>query len=198
VVTGRWHAEPPGDTWSTVMTWDNYGAPIEHDGVTYGSKEPQFAAIEDLPRRVEAKLEVAAGGVGAPRERWRDRGWSVVDSTSVSETLEDYRSYIQRSRGELSVAKNVYVATDSGWFSCRSVCYLAAGRPVVVEDTGFSRHLPVNEGLLAFRSADEAIVALRRVDGDYDRHSDAARDVAHRCFASDAVLTELLDKVRLS
>ncbi|MGH2684062.1 MAG: glycosyltransferase family 1 protein [Actinomycetota bacterium] len=195
VVSDAWSPRPPGERWTTVMTWDNYGAPIEYEGITYGSKEPQLAAIETLPGRVPACLEMAVGGVGAPVDRWREEGWSIVDSPTVSSTAACYRNYVAGSRGELSVAKNVYVATNSGWFSCRSVCYLAAGRPVVVEDTGFSEVVPTGEGLLAFRTVDEAAAAVQSVERDYAAHQDAARSVVAAHFDSDVVLAELLDTI---
>jgi hypothetical protein len=197
VVLDCWGAAEPGQTWTTVMSWDNYQRPIEYDGVTYGSKEAEFARIETLPSRVAAPLELAVGGVRPPMERLRNQGWSVIDSVQISQTAQSYRSYIERSRGEFSVAKNVYVATRSGWFSCRSVCYLAAGRPAVVQDTGFSERIPTGEGLLAFSGLEEAQQAIERVECDYDRHSQAARALAREHFAAERVLSELIDQIGL-
>ena len=197
VVLDCWHAEPPGDNWTTVMTWNNFQEIIQHQDVTYGTKEMEFGKVEQLPGRTKAKLELAVGGDSAPRNRWRALGWSVVESEGISRTPEDYRRYIQRSRGELSVAKNVYVATRCGWFSCRSVCYLAAGLPVVVQDTGFSECIPTGEGLLAFSSLDEATRAIDSVEREYDRHQHAARELARTQFASDVVLGDLLRRIGL-
>jgi len=194
VAVDRWRAEPPGETWTTVMTWDNFRRPIQGDGVTYGTKELEFGKVEGMPARVDARFEIAAGGDTAPRERWRDLGWSVRDSVEVSRTPDAYRGYVQRSRGELSVAKNVYAATGSGWFSCRSTCYLAAGRPVVLQDTGFSEVVPAGEGLFAFRDADGAARALAEVESDYARHAAAARAVAEQHFAAELVLASLLER----
>jgi hypothetical protein len=177
-----------------VLTWDNYRRPVEWEGHSYGSKEPEFASVETLPSRSEAHLEVAVGGEGAPVERWRQLGWRVTDSVAVSRTPEAYRSYIEQSRGEFSVAKNVYVATRSGWFSCRSTCYLAAGRPVVVQDTGFASWLPTGDGVLSFSSLDEAAAALARVEADIDHHRRAAREAAETWFDADTVLAELVDE----
>ena len=139
----------------------------------------------------------ATGGSGAPVEHWRKRGWNVIDSHSVSRTLDQYREYIEGSRGELSVAKNLYTATRSGWFSCRSVCYLAAGRPVVVQDTGFSEVIPTGEGLHAFVDEDSAVEALQGVESDYASHAAAASEVAREHFGHDRVLGDLLAKVGL-
>ena len=120
-----------------------------------------------------------------------------MDSHSVSATPDEYRRYIQSSRGEFSVAKNFYVATRCGWFSCRSVCYLASGRPVVTQDTGFSAYIPTGEGLFAFSDLDEARQGLAAVERDYERHRQAALDVARRCFDSTRVLGRLLAEVGL-
>jgi hypothetical protein len=192
VVLDAWKPQPPGETWTTVMTWNNFRRPIEACSKVYGTKEMEFGRIEQLPQRVRARFEVAAGGDSPPAERWRSSGWSVIDSHTVSTTVDDYRYYIERSRGELSVAKNVYVATRSGWSSCRSVCYLAAGRPVVVQDTGFSEFIPSSQGLLAFQSLDEAIEAIEAIEANYSHHQKCARDIAETYYGSDIVLGRLL------
>jgi hypothetical protein len=192
VVPDCWEPEPPGEKWTTIMTWDNFRRPIEHGAAAYGTKEREFGRVESLPRRVREPLEVAVGGSGAPVGRWRELGWSVVDSHGVSATAGAYRSYVQASRGEFSVAKNVYAATRCGWFSCRSVCYLAAGRPVVLQDTGFSECVPTGRGLLAFTDLESAARAVESVSADYPDHQEAARALARRHFASDVVLGEVL------
>jgi hypothetical protein len=197
VVMDCWHAEPPGEKWTTVMTWKNFQETIQHNGVTYGTKEMEFGNVEQLPARVKAKLEIAVGGDSAPRERWRSLRWNVVESQNISRTAEEYRHYIQSSRGEFSVAKNVYAATRCGWFSCRSVCYLAAGLPVVVQDTGFSEFIPTGEGLFAFSNLDEAASGIEAVEKDYARHQRAARELARTKFASDVVLGDLLRRIGL-
>jgi hypothetical protein len=132
-------------------------------------------------------------GVDAPLERLARHGWSVLEGPEPTLTPERYRDFIAGSRGELSTAKHVYVATRSGWFSCRSACYLAAGRPVVVQDTGFSSVIPAADGLIPFNSLDEAAEALRKVETDYDRHAAGARVVAAKCFDSGKVLRRLID-----
>jgi hypothetical protein len=195
VVLSAWHAEPPGEKWTTVMTWKNFQETICYEGRVYGTKEMEFAKVEELPRRCAAAFEVAVGGAEPPRERWGALGWKVVEAEPVSRTAEVYREYIQRSRGEFSVAKNVYVDTRSGWFSCRSVCYLAAGRPVVVQDTGFSAHVPVGEGLFAYNTLDEAASGIEAVETDYERHSSAARELARTEFSAEKVLGDLLERV---
>ncbi|HEX3148114.1 MAG TPA: hypothetical protein VHR66_08510 [Gemmataceae bacterium] len=196
VVIDCWRPEPPGDSWTTVMTWKNFAETIAHEGVVYGTKEMEFDKIEELPRLSPARFEVACGG-DPPRDRWRSVGWSVVVSQAVSVTPEMYRSYIQRSRGELSVAKNVYVATGSGWFSCRTACYLAAGRPAVVQDTGFSRVIPTGRGLFAFTDAAEALSGIDAIESDYEAHQAAARELAQSHFDSNRVLGDLLSRIGL-
>lgn len=199
VVTAEsWQPESPGDVWTTVMTWKNFAEAIEHEGTVYGTKEIEFQRVQELPRLVDVALEVAVGGSGAPIDEWRALGWRVVDSLGISPDSERYRSYVQQSRGEFSVAKNVYVDTASGWFSCRSVCYLAAGRPVVVQDTGFSEVVPTGEGLLCFSSVEEAAKAITTVEETYLDHSEAARKLAIDEFGVDRVLGQLLGEIGLS
>jgi hypothetical protein len=197
VVLDCWQPMPPGESWTTVMSWKNYQQIEGVGGMRYGAKEVEFERIEELPSHVPANLEVAVafGGARPPSERWRNRGWSVVDSHKVSGSLDDYRTYVARSRGEFSVAKNVYVATGSGWFSCRSVCYLAASRPVVVQQTGFSEFIPTGEGLLAFTDLEDAAHAITSVERDYAGHQQAARDVARRYFDATVVCNELLNRI---
>ncbi|MBI3802220.1 MAG: glycosyltransferase family 1 protein [Nitrospirae bacterium] len=197
VIPERWRPAPPGNRWTTVMTWNNFQKPIEHAGVTYGSKEREFGRVEEIPSRAAASFEVAVGGAGVPHDRWRSLGWSVIDSHSISETAEAYRSYIQSSRGEFSVAKNVYVATRSGWFSCRSICYLAAGRPAVIQETGFSGIIPTGEGLFAFSTPEQALQAIASVEADYSRHQNAAQEIARLYFDSKRVLCDLLERIGL-
>ena len=192
VVLDLWRPQPPGERWTTVMSWREL-KPIEHQGRRYGGKETEFERVEALPRHTAAQLEIAAGG-HAPTERWRALGWSVIDSHSVSACANDYRSYLEASRGELSVAKNTYVATNCGWFSCRTACYLAAGRPAVVQDTGFSRLFSCGEGVIAFRDLESAAAGLERIEADYAVHACAAREFAEAHLASDVVLGSLLER----
>jgi hypothetical protein len=127
-----------------------------------------------------------------PQQVLRASGWKVVDAAVVGANLDTYRKYIESSMAEWSVAKNGYVAGQAGWFSCRSACYLAAGKPVIVQDTGFSRVLPVGEGILPFRSLEDAAAAIDAVRRNYKAHSLAARAIAEDCFDARRVLTELI------
>lgn len=199
VVLDRWQPEGPGRAWTTVMTWnDSFRKPVEYQGQVFGTKEMEFAKIESIPaRRPLIAFELATGALSAPFQRWQEAGWLVVDSHSVSKTLVDYRSYIQASRGEISVAKNQYVATRSGWFSCRTACYLAAARPAIVQDTGFSDILPTGEGLFAFSNEGDAEAAIAAVEANYSRHSCAARDCAAEFLDARRVVGDLLTRVGL-
>lgn len=198
VCLDRWNAAEEGASWTTVMTWNNFRQLVVYDGREYGTKEREFAKIESIPSRCsDVKFEIAVGGSDPPLDRWSKLGWKVVDSQSVSTTVRDYRQYIEGSRAELSVAKNLYVAPRTGWFSCRSVCYLAAGRPVVVQDTGFSDFLPTGEGLLCFDDELEAATAVERVEANYRRHQQAAREVAAEYFDGRRVLGDLLKTIGL-
>lgn len=197
VVLDCWEPRAPAEKWTTVMTWKNFQETIEYRGVRYGTKEMEFDKVAAVPTRARAKFEVATGGAAVPREEWRKLGWSVIEAAEVSATAEDYRRYIRESRGEFSVAKNVYAATRSGWFSCRTVCYLAAGRPAVAQDTGFSEFIPAGRGLFAFSNLDEAARGIEAVEADYGAHQKAARELAASHFDSTLVLGDLLKRIGL-
>lgn len=196
VLLDAWKPKRPGTTWTTVMSWKNFDQTVEYQGTRYGSKEMEFDKVETLPARCAVPLQIATGG-SPPVNEWRANGWSVIDAHEVSSSADVYRDYIQQSRGELSVAKNAYVATRSGWFSSRSVCYLAAGRPVVVQDTGFSKVIRCGSGLFAFSSTEEAAAALEEIEGDYEKHQNAAREIAAAYFSDSVVLEKLLRDVGL-
>jgi len=205
IVLSEWEpAETTRPTFTTVFNWASYRAE-SFNGRKYGQKYMEFDRFIDLPRRVApTRLELAVKGVQrrrkptAPIERLRRHGWHVVSPEVVCPDLDSYRDYIASSRGEWSVAKHGYVVGQAGWFSCRSACYLAAGRPVVVQDTGFSDVLPVGEGIVAFRTLDEAVDALADVESKYERHSRSARAIAEEYFDSDRVLGDLIDRAMQS
>lgn len=185
VVLDQWvPAVPPGEAFTTVMTWR-----IESFADVDANKDREFMKVIDLPSRTTVPLHLAVNG---PQELLRRHGWQTVDAMSVSRSLWDYRAFLHRSKGEFAVAKHAYVAHRSGWFSDRTECYLASGRPAVVQDTGWSAHLPSGEGLLAFSTADEAVEALERVVADYGRHALSAAEVAREHFEASRVLTRLL------
>jgi hypothetical protein len=197
VVPELWRARAdavkPGSPWSTVMTWNVFKGKLEHRGVEYRGKAEEFAKIADLPRRFDRPFRVAVGGTEAPLAELAARGWIAEGGPAATLTPGDYQDYIAASRGEVSVAKNVYVALRTGWFSTRSACYLAASRPVVVQDTGFSAVLPTGRGLHAFSTADEAAAAIKAVEADYAAEMQAARDIAFAHFDARQVLARLID-----
>jgi hypothetical protein len=192
IVLSEWHS--PADrrsVFSTVMTW----VPKEKR-----EKEPlRFADLPQLvgPERLEIALN-ARRDFPPPVELLRSHGWRIVDPYDVCPDLDSYRSYIESSMGEWSAAKSGYVRAKPGWFSERSACYLAAGRPVVVEDTGFSSILPVGEGILPFTTAEEAAAGIEDVVANYRRHSDAARSIAVEYFDSRKVLGRLVHEALAS
>lgn len=197
IVLAEWQTDAaPRRTFSTVMNWTSY-KPVTCDGRTFGQKDEELRRFITLPERVAPtvlELAIASGNRGkTPYDLLKHKGWQLVSPAEVCPDMDAYRAYIASSRAEWSVAKNGYVVGQSGWFSCRSACYLAAGRPVVVQDTGFRHVLPVGEGLLAFRTLEEAVAAIHDVERDYTRHAHAARDIAHTYFDSDRVLGQLLE-----
>jgi hypothetical protein len=186
-------ALPRGDgAFTTIMLWDSYQS-RSHEGQRFGMKSESFGPYLDLPEKTREVLEVAVGKPTAPRDLLRARGWRVRDPLEVSRDAWTYQGYIQSSKGEFTVAKHGYVASRSGWFSERSACYLASGRPVVTQDTGCSDVLPTGAGLLAFATPGEALAALDEVAARYVFHCSAARAVAEACFDAAGVLTRLID-----
>jgi hypothetical protein len=193
-VTGT---DDPG-RFTTVASWRGAFGPVSHAGQTYGLKVHEFRKVIDLPRRSPHKFEIALDihpADAKDRDALVEHGWRLVDPAAVAADPDAFRRYVQSSGAEFSVSQGVYAGTNSGWFSDRTVRYLASGKPVLVQDTGFGRHLPVGEGLLAFRTVDEAVAGADVIVRDYDRHCRAARAIAERFFDSDKVLTRLLREV---
>jgi GT2 family glycosyltransferase/glycosyltransferase involved in cell wall biosynthesis/SAM-dependent methyltransferase len=190
-------ARSPGGRFTTVANWSQPWRSVEYAGGSLGwSKDAEFRRIIDLPSRTSASLELAlANCQEADRTDLEAHAWTVVSALDVSADPARYREYIQGSRGEFTVAKEQNVAFCTGWFSDRSATYLAAGRPVVTQDTGFGRVLPTGVGLLTFATADEAAGALDDIESDVARHSSAAVEIAQEYFAYDRVLTDLLEAV---
>ena len=161
VVLDEWRSStPPGDCFTTVMTWR-----IESFADVDGNKDREFVKVIDLPTRTPHQFELAVNG---PQTLLRQHGWATVDAMGVSRSLWDYRQFIQGSKAEFGVAKHTYVSHRSGWFSDRTECYLAVGRPAIVQDTGWSSHLPAGVGLVPFSTVEEAIAGLDRVADLYD------------------------------
>jgi len=193
VVLDEWTtADAPGSTYTTVADWRGY-SPVEWRGVWYGQKAEEFLRIIDLPRRVSVPLELclAIHPDEPDRAALTERGWLLTSPRDHCATVDTYRGYLRRSRGEFTVVKHGYSAGRSGWFSDRSACYLAAGRPVIVQDTGIQPHVPTGDGLLTFADIDGAVDAITRVERDYPHHAAAAAAFARAHLDSDRVLTRL-------
>jgi hypothetical protein len=176
------------------MNWSAYGE-RQQDGRVYGQKDRQFAPFFSLPGVVDAPMEIAVSATDSVRRQLVSAGWRLADPLAVTCDPWTFQQYIRASRAEFSVAKHAYVVTRSGWFSDRSCGYLAMGRPVLLEDTGFSDFLPCGSGLLPFRTPEEAVAAIRRLtEENYADHCRAARTIAEEYFDAHRVLTELLEQ----
>jgi hypothetical protein len=180
-------------TLTTVASWEPSEEGPVVAGVTYGGKGPEFHRFMDLPARSPLPLELALGGK-VPVELLRAHGWRLVDPLTVSRDPWVYRSYLASSLGEWSVAKQAYTASRSGWFSCRSACYLALGVPVVVQDTGFGCAIPTGRGVFAFSTLEEAAAGIERVVAEPDVHAAAALDIAREYFDSTRVLARFIER----
>ncbi|MCC6679832.1 MAG: hypothetical protein IT445_02920 [Phycisphaeraceae bacterium] len=196
VALEAWPFTPPPEAGplTTVMQWDSYKVE-EHRGQRYGMKSQSIEDYLDLPRTSGARLTLALGGEQAPRQKLIEHGWALDDPMAVCRDPWTYQDYIRQSCAEWSIAKHGYVIGRSGWFSERSACYLALGRPVLLQDTGFSNVLPTGKGLLAFNTPDEAAEAIRQLQLDYPLHCREARRIAETHFASQHVLGELLTAI---
>lgn len=179
---------------STVMNWQSH-APVLFNGFSYGHKDVEFERFMRLPRHTSIPLEVAVSGKKTPFETLRESGWRVRDAHEVTISFDSYLEYARLARGEFSICKHGYVATNCGWFSDRSAAYLASGRPVIMQDTGFGDHLPLGQGLLAFKTLEEAVHALATVSANLDRHSRAAREIALEYLDAPKVLKGLLTSI---
>jgi hypothetical protein len=184
---------------TTVAAWRQTGKDIQWQGHTYTwSKHHEFLKVLDLPRRSGSSFELALSAIDDDeRDLLESSGWSVADALSLSSDLSTYRQFICGSRGEFTVAKDQNVRLRSGWFSDRSACYLAAGRPVVTQDTGFSEILPTGKELFGFTSKEEAVAAIDAINGDYHDHCRAAREIAEEYFSAEKVVRELARSVGL-
>jgi len=186
--------DPRAVFFTSIASWESRGKDITFDGVTYQwSKHVNFLRFMELPRRVPHRFQLAMDPLDEDvRARLGAAGWALTDPRPISADIDAYRDFVYGSRGEFTVAKDIYVRPRSGWFSDRSVCYLAAGKPVVTQDTGFGRFVPTGEGLFAYSTMEEAADALARIDADYAAHGAAARRVAEEHFAANRVLARLL------
>ena len=198
VVTDAWPVAPVGNgdaPFTTVTSWQAYG-PAEWDGVEYAAKNRSIRDFLELPRRTRVPIEIALGG---GENHWEGvevlsrGGWTLTDPGEFSYTTAGYRRWIAESAGELGFAKHGYVAARSGWFSERTCCYLASGRPAVVQDTGWTDWLPAGDGLLAFTTMEEAVAGLEEAHRDRPRHAAGARRIVEEHFEASRVCAALLE-----
>ena len=199
VVLDFWNSgrAPAADAlFTSVANWNTRGKDMTWRGDTYlGSKAREFLRFISAPRKAGERFELASGiGDAKTRDRFARNNWQLRDPADISDDFKLYRRYIQRSKAEFTVAKDQYVRLRTGWFSDRSACYLAAGRPVIMQETGFTDHYGGEAGLFAFSSIGEIVDAVEMIKKDYAKHSRAARAVAREIFDAEKVLRSLLER----
>jgi hypothetical protein len=197
VIVDWWEpfAHAPAAAFTTIGNWKQPGKVVYNGDTYHWSKHFEFLKVIDLPQRTSQPFELALSSssyTAKDRELLENNGWRVVDSLGFSSDLDAYRAYICGSRGEFTVAKDQNIRLRSGWFSERSAQYLAAGRPVITQDTGFGSYLPTGCGLFPFTSTAEALAAVDAINGDYERHSRRAREIAREYLNFDVVLSDII------
>ncbi len=202
VLLHLWQDGPPSkEEFTTVGNWRQAGRDIDFEAEIYHwSKHHEFLRFVDLPQQIDQPIELATGLDNmSPKERdlLESKGWRLLDAHPLTIDPWPYRNYVRSSRGEFTVAKDLNVRLRSGWFSERSACYLAAGRPVVTQDTGFGSVLPTGEGLFAFNTMEEILSAFEAINSDYERHSRVARAIAEEYFRAETVLKKVIDDLGL-
>ena len=200
VVLEAWPAAPApvGAHFTTVARWRGAYGPVDYAGRRYGLRVHEFRKFASLPQSTAARFELALDIHPAETDDLdllNEGGWALVDPAQVGRSVDSYRTYIAGSTAEFMVAKGMYVESRSGWFSERSICYLATGRPVLAQDTGLGDLYPVGEGLVTFSNLEEAVAGVEEICSDYPRQSAAAREIAVEHFDSDRVLGRLVDQL---
>lgn len=191
-------APPKSAAYSTIMNWKSYDNLVQYNGVSYGHKNVEFDKFKKLPQVVDVHFEIAISGINPPEEeRVKTYGWLLKDAQEVTFSFDIFRGYLSSCKGEFSVCKNMYTATNSGWFSDKSAAYMASGRPVIVQETGFSDHLPTGEGLFAVNNLLEAKEAIETIEGNYNWHCNKAVDIAYEYLEAKHVLKNFLTDLSL-
>jgi hypothetical protein len=188
------------DRFTTIATWRGPFGPVEHGGRKYGLKVHEFRKFVELPRSSPHRFEIALDYDPADQgdvDALQGHGWAIADPQVVAGDPDAMRAYVQGSSAEFSAAQGMYVDTACGWFSDRSVRYLASGKPVLVQDTGFSHTLPVGEGLLAFRTLGDAVAGADEIANRYREHCAAARRIAEEYFEAEGVLARFCEEARI-
>ena len=192
-------AAQPDGAFSSIVSWRGPFGPVKYAGKTYGLRVHEFRKFVTLPKLTGHRFDLALDIDASERKDialLEENAWNLIAPRSVVAEPGDYRAFIQHSKAELMIAKNMYVQSRGGWVSDRSICYLASGRPVLAQETGLSRNHPVGEGLLTFTTLDEAQAGVEEMCSNYARHCRAARRMAEEQFDSDKVLRRLLEQVR--
>lgn len=198
VELSHWEPAPGGTAFTSVASWRGPYEPVAYEDHVYGLRAHEFRRFVSLPERNAADFELALSIDSADvrdRERLAAAGWGLLDPGVVARDPFAYNRFIRGSGAEFTVAKGMYVDTHSGWFSDRSACYLASGKPVVAQETGYGAHLPTGEGLLAFATLEQAIGAVEEVRSDPARHHRAARAIAEEHFDATRVLGHLAEEL---
>lgn len=193
--TRWWRLSPPpaaGGPYAALMHWAA-GREVHHDGEAFGHKDREFAHVLELPRRRSGSYLIAAAGGHVPRAALAEAGWRLLNPLEVTAGPDEFIAFVHAARADLGVAKHAYVRSRSGWFSDRSTCFLAAGRPVLHQDTGFGDWLPDEGGVLSFDGLDSLVEAIDRLERDYEGHARAAREVAERHFEAREVIGAMLE-----
>jgi len=195
VATSLWEprAVPADPPIVALLHWAA-GSEVEHDGRSYGHKDRELEGLLRLPEAAGGRFLLAVGGRRAPGAELEAAGWELVDPLAATGTVAEYGRFIAAAGADLGIAKHAYVASRSGWFSDRSTCFLAAGRPVLHQDTGYTDWLPVSDGVLPFSDLDSLIVAIDRLRRDYASQAAAARRVAEEYFEARVVLAGMLEQ----
>lgn len=185
----------PNAKWTTVMQWESYKEKIFANRV-FGMKSLSFSEFENLPNLIPTEhFELAIGSASAPVGKLKNAKWQVISSIAVTQTAWSYQDYIKQSKGEWSVAKHGYVVSKSGWFSERSACYLASGKPVLVQDTGFSNFIETGKGLCSFSSVEDILRGIDDINSNYTKHCKWAREKAEEYFDGTKVLQSLFQNI---
>jgi hypothetical protein len=185
---------------TTVANWRGYGS-IKYDGAFYGQKAHSLRQFFSLPKQTTEKFQLALSihpGETNDIAALEENNWDLLDAAELTGTPASYRQFVQDSKAEFGIAKSGYVVSRCGWFSDRSACYLASGRPVLAQETGFSKFIPTGEGLFSFETESEVLTAIDRINSDYPKHARAARQLAEEYFNSDKVLPRLLETIGVS
>lgn len=198
VTLRHWPVAPrASDAFTTVGKWEHGGRAVEFDGRSFlSSKGVEWMRMLDLPRQVPWQMTIGMQAMpAATRTQFESHGWRFTNPEAATADCRAFGEFVRSSAGEFTVVKQIYSGILSGWFSDRSACYLASGKPVVTQESGFDRWLPTGDGLFSYNSPDEAASALKAIHEDYDEHSRAARAIAERHFDSRRVLADLLERV---